>query len=635
MNMCKNFSTRNLATCALIYACLTLTGYAPCVLPPAFEVSAQEYNYEQTEEYHDQASFHTEQGRKERGYHRQHRKQQREERREQRFKQRFHETDDENTEDGPKWEQINALGQFLSAMGPRDVVQGVKTGLATAAIGMISSFGCLIGTPYLLSPMGWPGIVLGLVLGGIGSAGALLVSFGIAAASVGIGLWKTPKAIYASWFQRKKWDSEEREWKHYTLDEEAEEILKSETARTSVSDSTYYDVLDIKPGSTSKDIKRAYFSKAKLVHPDKNPNDEEAAAQFIQLHKAYQTLSDPKLREDYDQFGSSSSFGAGGFNAEVFFEILFASQLVEPYIGQLAVASFVNRIQSLSQLSSDDASQATIDLSVFWQNSKLQKKKRSVQVAQHLRERIQSFVNGSMSDDEFIDGCLKEADEIASSGFGEIFLVHIGSSLVQEANLYLQKNILKVPLWIYSSVSKKVRGVKSTIGGMKQLATLFAEMNAESEGETSDVNKSSSRRQSTEESKFTEEYLETFLPQILELAWAYNARDIASLIEKASFKVLNDSSATSSHERRRRALALRLLGQSFLERGSLNEYEENQSNLHSIKDGTSKDMKMKKLEEIKARVHVAYQAALSQEFKASSEESEELIRRAKQGHKNY
>jgi len=107
------------------------------------------------------------------------------------------------------------------------------------------------------------------------------------------------------------------------------------------------------------------------------------------------------------------------------------------------------------------------------------------------------------------------------------------------------------------------------------------------------------------------------------------------LIEKASFKVLNDSSATSSHERRRRALALRLLGQSFLERGSLNEYEENQSNLHSIKDGTSKDMKMKKLEEIKARVHVAYQAALSQEFKASSEESEELIRRAKQGHKNY
>jgi curved DNA-binding protein CbpA len=68
-----------------------------------------------------------------------------------------------------------------------------------------------------------------------------------------------------------------------------ESLLNGETTRTSVQDSTYYDILGLKPSSTSKEIK-----KAKDVHPDKTPGDEDAAAQFIQLHKAYQRSSDPQ-----------------------------------------------------------------------------------------------------------------------------------------------------------------------------------------------------------------------------------------------------------------------------------------------------------------------------------------------------
>ena len=43
-------------------------------------------------------------------------------------------------------------------------------------------------------------------------------------------------------------------------------------------------------------LAEAYYLKARKCHPDKNPS-EEAKAQFQQLGEAYQTLSDPSLRE--------------------------------------------------------------------------------------------------------------------------------------------------------------------------------------------------------------------------------------------------------------------------------------------------------------------------------------------------
>lgn len=90
------------------------------------------------------------------------------------------------------------------------------------------------------------------------------------------------------------------------------------------------------PTATAKEIKRAYYRKAKDVHPDKNPNDAEAAGKFLLLHSAYQTLSDDEARARYDSWGRTSTRQGDPY---VFFEVLFGSQLVEPF-GQLAVASF-------------------------------------------------------------------------------------------------------------------------------------------------------------------------------------------------------------------------------------------------------------------------------------------------------
>eukprot|EP01063_Lacrimia_lanifica_P011939 TRINITY_DN18601_c0_g1_i1.p1 TRINITY_DN18601_c0_g1~~TRINITY_DN18601_c0_g1_i1.p1 ORF type:complete len:252 (+),score=112.24 TRINITY_DN18601_c0_g1_i1:70-825(+) len=62
----------------------------------------------------------------------------------------------------------------------------------------------------------------------------------------------------------------------------------------------YYVVLGVEKGANAKDIKNAYHKKAKLLHPDKNPNSDDAK-RFQALQEAYETLGDDATRARYDQ----------------------------------------------------------------------------------------------------------------------------------------------------------------------------------------------------------------------------------------------------------------------------------------------------------------------------------------------
>ncbi len=84
-----------------------------------------------------------------------------------------------------------------------------------------------------------------------------------------------------------------------------------------------YIILGIERAATSGDIKRAYKRLARKFHPDINPGDRMAAAQFRQIAEAYETLSDPDRRQRYDTTGSTGSsdngftFGFEGFDFSV------------------------------------------------------------------------------------------------------------------------------------------------------------------------------------------------------------------------------------------------------------------------------------------------------------------------------
>lgn len=78
----------------------------------------------------------------------------------------------------------------------------------------------------------------------------------------------------------------------------------------------YYEVLGVSKDASAEEIKKAYRKLARQYHPDVNQNDKDAEEKFKEVKDAFDVLSDPNRREQYDRFGHTaddSGFGAGGF----------------------------------------------------------------------------------------------------------------------------------------------------------------------------------------------------------------------------------------------------------------------------------------------------------------------------------
>src|SRR5213596_3834584 len=76
----------------------------------------------------------------------------------------------------------------------------------------------------------------------------------------------------------------------------------------------YYQVLGVAETATSDEIKKAFRRLAKQHHPDRNPNNPQAAERFKEINEAHDVLSDTENRKKYDQLRRYGAFaGAGGF----------------------------------------------------------------------------------------------------------------------------------------------------------------------------------------------------------------------------------------------------------------------------------------------------------------------------------
>lgn len=81
-----------------------------------------------------------------------------------------------------------------------------------------------------------------------------------------------------------------------------------------------YKALGVGKSASASDIKKAYYGLAKKFHPDTN-KDPQAKDQFAEIQSAYEILSDPKKKEQYDQFGAAAfdpNAGPGGPGGDPF-----------------------------------------------------------------------------------------------------------------------------------------------------------------------------------------------------------------------------------------------------------------------------------------------------------------------------
>ncbi len=79
----------------------------------------------------------------------------------------------------------------------------------------------------------------------------------------------------------------------------------------------YYEVLGISKSASDDEIKKAFRKMAKKYHPDANPDNKEAEQKFKEVNEAYEVLSDPQKKAQYDQFGHAAfeqGGGPGGFS---------------------------------------------------------------------------------------------------------------------------------------------------------------------------------------------------------------------------------------------------------------------------------------------------------------------------------
>lgn len=528
----------------------------------------------------------------------------------------------------------------------------MSSGLKNAARGTACGLASLVAQPALGAKQnGVAGFFAGL---GTGIASCVALT----ATGVGVGVYQAGRGVVNSGEALRSarkgmiWDEEKREWYFYLLDQEYKEIMElmdqkqqsgtggdpSRLSERNVKDRTYYDLLKVSTNASKGELKKAYYREARICHPDKCPDDPDAAKKFQLLGQAYQILSNDDSRAFYDKNGVSetndSEMQMEKIDPLIFFNVMFASDGVKPYIGELWIANKADSLMKDQLQEQLNEEQAQLDEDAYYAKAQemskadaLKQRKREVDCAIFLRQRIQSFVDGSIDEAEFIAEAQEEAANISKNMFGDVYLTAIGFALENQADAFIGANSSWHGLEGQAakmrsrghSFNNQMRLLGAGISAAKAGSKAYQEAKRlETEAREKNPNSEGAVKMDPETYNEAAQKFEESLPVFLEFAWAVNTQDISRTLRQVCRRLFVDAAELLPMEvRMKRALGVKLLGREFYTMGKI-------AKTTNLKEVDAKD--------IRARAEVAAMTTLAkaQGQEMSSEDTEEMIRAARE-----